>query len=244
MKTPFYHETIRKLVIAFGTLFNELQIDREDSGGKFQTIPIPIIYNTKEKFILRINEIDDIASTKVRIEETLPRMGYELTNVSYDTTRKTNTMVKLRGSNDNIFSFNRVPYKFGFSLYIASRKIDDSLRIIEQIVPYFTPELTLTIKDMTPLDISTDVPLVLEATNFEVDSEGGFDDRRVVFWSLDFTIDAYLYAAIRDTTLIKKTTIDFKDINNSNIFESYLAEVDPLNASSSDNYTIKEEIII
>lgn len=244
MKTPFYHNTIRKIVIAFGTLFNELQIDREDSNGLYKTIPVPILYSTKEKFILRINDPNEINGTTVTIEETLPRMGYELTSMEYDSLRKTNTLVKLRSDKDDYsFSFNRVPYKLHFALYIATRKIDDSLRIVEQILPYFTPELTLTISDLTDFNFETDVPMVLNGTNFEIDTEGTFDDRRTVFWSLDFSVDAYLYAAIRDSSLIKKAIIDINNVNTDSLFEQYIAEVDPLNASSTDPHDIVETII-
>jgi hypothetical protein len=243
MKKPFYHSTIRKIVISFGSLFNELQIEREDSNGVFKEINIPIIYTTKEKFVTRIQQVSDqITSDDPIIEEYLPKMAYEITSLSYDPSRKTNTLEKIRGENDELFVFNKVPYTLTFSLYIATRKIDDSLRIIEQILPYFTPEIVLKIKDLNELQLETNVPIVLSGTNFEIDSEGSFDDRRVVFWSLDFSVDFYLYAAIRDSAIIKKTTIDINNINTNKLFEQYLAEIDPLSANSTDNYIIKETI--
>ncbi len=243
MKPAFYHNTIRNIVIAFGTLFNELQIDREDSNGIYKTIPVPIQYTTKEKFIIRINDANQqLATDKVVIEDTLPRMGYEMTSLGYDSERKGNTMVKMRGKDDHKFVFNRVPYNMTFSLYIATRKIDDSLRIVEQILPYFTPELTLTIKDLNELDLETNVPIMLDNVNFEIDSEGTFDDRRTVFWSLDFTVKIFLYAAVRDSSIIRKTTVDINSINTGDLFEKYIAELDPINANRDDNYNIIETI--
>lgn len=241
---PFYHHTIRNVVVAFGSLFNELQIEREDSNGVFKTIHVPIIYATKEKFILRINQqADDIVSDKPKIEEVLPRMSYEITGLNYDSERKTNTVKKIRGKEDTEkFIFNKVPYILNFSLYIATRKIDDSLRIVEQIVPYFTPELVLTIKDLDELGLETHIPIVLESTNFEIDSEGTFDDRRTVFWSLDFTAKLYLYAAIRDSAIIKKSTVDMNDIASSVLMERYTATVDPITAQKQDSHTIIETI--
>lgn len=243
MKAPFYHNTIRKIIISFGTLFNELQIDREDSGGVFHTKPVPIKYSTKEKFIARINNIKDIDDDKLKLEETLPRIGFEMTGMQYDSVRKTNTLNKHCSLDRTQFTFNRVPYLINFTMYIATRKIDDSLRIVEQIVPYFTPELTLRIKDLEKLGIETNIPIVLNNPDFVVDAGGSFDDRRTVVWQLDFTAKAYLYAAIRPTSLIKKATIDFKNIDTETLFESYIAEVDPITANIDDNYDIVETII-
>lgn len=243
MKQPFYHNTIRKIIISFGTLFNELQIDRVDSAGVFHTKPVPIKYSTKEKFIARINNIKDIEDDKVKLEETLPRIGFEMTGIQYDSVRKTNTLEKHVSEDRTQFTFNRVPYLINFSMYIATRKIDDSLRIIEQIVPYFTPEITLRIRDIEQLGVETNIPIVLNSPDFAVDSGGDFNDRRTVAWQLDFTAKAYLYAAIRPTSLIKKATVDFRNIDNNQLFESYIAEVDPITANIDDNYDIVEQFV-
>jgi len=236
MKTPFYHNTIRKIVIAFGTLFNELAINREDATGIYQEIPVPITYMTKEKFIARINNLQQPGDDSVTIEETLPKMSFELTGMTYDAGRKENTIQKMRSEvNDDLFMFQRVPYNLDFTLNIATRKIDDSLRIVEQIVPYFTPEITLKIIDMDPLQIHTNIPITLNDTNYEIDSQGTFDERRTVFWSLTFTAQAYLYAAYRDNSVIRKASINLKDLDSGAFYERVIAELDPINANSWDD---------
>lgn len=243
MKTPFYHNTIRKIVVAFGSLFNELQIDREDSTGIYDTIPVPLSYSTKEKFIWRINDLQQPNDDTVTVEEILPKMSFELTGMTYDPERKENTIQKMRSeADDNIYMFQRVPYNLDFSLYIATRKIDDSLRIIEQIVPYFTPELTLRIIDVDALQINTNIPITLNNPDFEIDSQGSFEERRTVFWTLNFTAQCYLYANYRNDTVIKKATIDIKDLESGNFYERILTEVDPITANSFDAHQIVETI--
>ncbi len=243
MKQPFYHNTVRKIIVSFGTLFNELQIDREDSNGVFQTKPVPIKYSTKEKFIERIMNVKDISDDKLKLEETMPRIGFEMTGMQYDSSRKTNTLNKHISIDKTKFVFNRVPYLMNFTMYIATRKIDDSLRIIEQIVPYFTPELTLRIKDIEELGVLTNIPIILNNTDYTVDAGGSMDDRRTIVWELTFTAKFYLYASTRPTSLIKKATIDFKDIDSTELFESYIAEVDPITANVDDTYNIIESVV-
>lgn len=220
-----------------------MAIDREDRNGIYQTIPVPLIYSTKEKFIQRINSLQQPNDDTVTIEETLPKMSFELTGMVYDGSRKENTIQKMRSEvDDSIFMFQRVPYNLNFTLNIATRKIDDSLRIVEQIVPYFTPELTLKIIDIDPLQIETNIPIALSATNFEIDSQGVFDDRRTVFWSLDFSLQAYLYPDYRDNTVIKRAIMNVKDLETSNLYENIISEVDPLDAESTDDYEIITKI--
>lgn len=239
MKAPFYHYTTRKIVVAFGSLFNELQIDREDSVGVYQTIPVPISYSTKEKFVWRINDLQQPNDDTVTIEEVLPRMSYELTGMTYDPARKENTIQKMRSEvDDNIFMFQRVPYNLDFALYIATRKIDDSLRLVEQIVPYFTPELTMRLIDVDALQINTNIPITLNSPDFEIDSQGSFDDRRTVFWTLNFTAQCYFYANYRNDSVIKKATIDINDLETTNFYERILSEVDPISASSFDPHNV------
>lgn len=234
ISVPYYYNTIRKVTVAFGTIFNEMKIVRDN--GK--VIPVPLQYSSKEQFISIIlgpAGIDD----QTKVEETLPRMGFEMTGMNYASERKTNTMEKIvdRQSAQPKYMFNRVPYDINFTLYIAARKLDDSFRIVEQILPYFTPELTVKIIDKEDYGISTNVPFVLNSTSYQVDSEGDPLDRRTVLWQLDFTAKAYLYAATRDTGLIKKAIVDLSDLDSEALFEEYRATV-----LDDGNNTILEEI--
>lgn len=239
---PYYYNTIRKITIAFGTIFNELKIERRDSADNLlKEIDVPLQYITKEKFINVITQASEIDRDKrTEIAVTLPRMGFEMTGMSYAAERKTNTMVKILDSRTQNakYMYNRVPYDINFSLHIATRKLDDSFRIIEQILPYFTPELTVKILDKEDYGISTNVPIVLNNPNFEIDAEGSFDDRRTIFWTLDFTAKAYLYAATKDTGLIKKTTVDLRNLDNLEKFEGLETLVDPETAGEEEPHDI------
>lgn len=238
---PYYYNIFRKITIAFGTIFNELKIQRKDSADNLlKEIDVPLQYITKEKFINVITQASKIdRDKKTEIAVTLPRMGFEMTGVEYDPIRKTNTMVKIVDSRTQQakYMYNRVPYNLNFSLHIASRKLDDSFRIIEQILPYFTPELTVKILDKEDYGISTNIPIVLNNPNFEIDAEGTFDDRRTIFWTLDFTAKAYLYAATKDTGLIKKTTVDLRNLDTLERLEGIESLIDPTNAGESDPHT-------
>jgi len=227
----FYHGALRKLVIAFGALFNNINIERVDEDGEIiKILPVPLQYVTKEKFIRRINDYASIDEPNPRIQETLPRMGFEITGVSYASERKTNTIDKIFDkSTDSTYMFNRVPYDVDFTLYIAARKIDDAFRIVEQILPYFTPELNIRIQDMMDFSIVTNIPLILRDTAFEVDSDGSFDDRRTVMWQLTFSAKTHLYGAVRGADLIKRSIIDLHNVPNDVAYfaEEYIATVNP-----------------
>ncbi len=148
MFTTFYHGTIRKMVTAFGTLFNNIYIQRTDSGVT-KKIKVPLIYSPKEKFVHRLNlDVD-----KTMVQTILPRMGFSITGMNYDAERKKNSLNKRWkqeiGTNDEItfqYRYEDVPYNIDFELYIYTRNIDDGLQIVEQILPFFTPDFTITIK--------------------------------------------------------------------------------------------------
>jgi len=174
----------------------------------------------------------------------MPAMGFEMTSMAYAPERKTNTMRRLHQTNDSKRSmFNRVAYDFTFDLYIATRKIDDSFRIIEQIVPYFTPEFNIKIEDMRDYGIETNIPFVLNSTDFDIVADGGFDDRRTVLWTLGFTAKAYLYNDTVNTTLINHAIIDIYNIENHEFFEGYRAKVDPLDADETEPHDIIETVV-
>lgn len=243
----FYNSTIRRYTIAFGTVFNGIKINRQDGEGNVvQTIPVPLRYISKEKFVSRAVQLSSISAEETKVKETLPAMGFELLNISYAPLRKTNTMERIADNTESKgkFMFNRVPYDFNFSLYIAGRTIDDTLRIVEQVLPYFTPELNVRIHDMELLGEASEIPIVLDDAAIEVDSEGTFDERRFVQWTLTFTLKGYLYAATRDVELIKKAIVDINDIDKQTFFEGYMSQVDPLNAGTGDEPDIDEQITI
>lgn len=245
LNNTFYYNTIRKVIVAFGTLFSDININRTDREGNVRaTLGVPITYTPKEKFISRINSYSSIDDDETRMQTTLPRMGFTMDGVQYASERKTNTMRRIvnRDSSDHTFMYNRVPYNVTFTLYIATRKFDDSLRIVEQILPYFTPEFNVQIVDKEDFDISTNVPYILDAVDLDMNSTGDFKDRRTIMWTLQFTAKIYLYAATTQVGLIKKAIIDVADLDSGHFYEEYMATVDPMSAGKDDPHSIIETI--
>lgn len=244
IQDTFYHGTTRRYTVAFGSIFNGIKIHRVNQAGEvIDIIPVPLLYADKEKFVQRAVQLSSI-DDDLRVKETLPAMGFELLDISYSPVRKTNTMERIvNDSSNSKFSFNRVPYDFTFGVYIAARRIDDALRIVEQILPYFTPELNIQIKDMDAFpDMKSDISITMDASNPDIDSGGTFDDRRIVQWNLTFTLKGYLYANVRDVALIKKTIVDLSDSDINSFYEGYMSQVDPLNAGANDDPNIIEQV--
>jgi hypothetical protein len=218
MFTTFYHGTIKKIVTAFGTLFNNIYVVRTD-GTDTKKIKVPLIYSPKEKFANRLNlDVD-----KTLVQTVLPRMGFSITNMSYDVDRKKNSINKRWTEeikdNDHIFKYRYedVPYNIDFELYAFSRNIDDGLQIIEQILPFFTPEFTITIKPnvLGNLIERVDVPIILNnITPSEVYDSKFSDETRVLTWDLQFTAKTFLYGPVRESGLIRDIEINMFDIND------------------------------
>ena len=210
--TTFAHGVIRSYVVSFGTLFNNIQILRANSNlDTVQTLNVPLSYAPKERWVARLNQDPGITRD---VGITLPRMSYELVSTIYDPDRKMNTMLRpslpsTTSANTVSYAYSPVPYDFAFSLYIYARNNRDASAIVEQILPFFTPEFTVTIKNMTSLGVNLDVPIVLNNINKEDVYEGDFETRRAIVWTLDFTLKGVLYGPVRDQGLIKKAYIDF-----------------------------------
>jgi hypothetical protein len=219
MFSTFYHATTRKLVTAFGTLFNNIYIERTDEGVT-KKIKVPLIYSPKEKFIHRLNlDID-----KTMIQTVLPRMGFSITGISYDAERKKNSLNKRWkqeiGTNDEVtfqYRYEDVPYNIDFELYIYTRNIDDGLQIVEQILPFFVPDFTITIKPKV-LDNSlekVDIPIILnQVIPNEVYNESFSEDTRVLNWDLQFTAKTNFYGPVRNSSsIIKDVKVNFFDFD-------------------------------
>jgi len=212
--SPFYHSSIRKLVIAFGSLFNDVKIIRENPDGSTkEEIRIPIAYGPKEKFLVRANQASSISDDEVKSRMTLPRLGFDMTSITYDNARKRNTLQKrfLQDSSNNYKvrrTFSEVPYNFEFNLYVMVRNMEDGLQILEQIVPYFTPEFNVTL-NLTDIATKIDVPIVLTSLTTEEDYEGDFDVRRSISFTLSFTAKSYVYGPIKDQGIVREVQTTF-----------------------------------
>lgn len=212
----FYHGSMRKLVIAFGSIFDEIYIARTNSDGSEQKrIKVPITYGPKEKFYRKITELEQSGS-RFAVETVLPRMGFEITSMSYDTNRKVNSLNKsyiLHNEKDLDvrYSYSEVPYNVEFTLHVMTRNIDDGYQIVEQILPYFTPDFTVTM-NFTDIDKKVDVPIVLTSVNTIEDYEGDLETRRMVTHSLTFTAKSYLFSPIRRQPVIREVQLTFQEL--------------------------------
>ncbi len=210
MFTHFKNDSLRNLVIAFGSLFNNIYVKRYLSNGTVkESMRVPLAYGNKEKYLRRIDEGGSITNDDgVVVQMTLPRMSFEIENIEYDTTRKRNTMQKLAkrnvANNEKMdTTYAEVPYSVNFNLYIMTKHMADGLQIIEQILPYFTPEFTVTINPTT-MHSKMDIPLILNSVDSEEDWEGDYDTRRSLTWTLTFTAKSYVYGKISTSERIRR----------------------------------------
>lgn len=190
----FYNESIRKIVIAFGSLFESIYVTRyETDGTEKEKIRVPLSYGAKEKFIWRLTQESSLSKNS-RVEIVLPKMGFELSTFLYDPTRKLNrTNLRTDIVNGKYYrAFAEVPYNINFSLFVFTRNMDDMLQIIEQILPYFAPEYTVTIK-MNDMFQTVDIPFVLGSVMLNEDYEGTFENRRALISTFEFTAKTYIY---------------------------------------------------
>jgi len=207
--TYFYHQTSRKMVVAFGSLFNTIEVRRTNSAGSvIDTIKVPLSYGPKEKFLTRISADPNLNPS---IALTVPRMGFELTAMTYDGVRKLNTMGRnvAAGTTGLKKQFNPVPYNWDFSLYVYVKNAEDGTQILEQILPFFTPEFTVTMNLVSSMSEKRDIPLVLNSVTSEDTYEGDFASRRSIIWTLSFLMKGFLYPNVADNAkVITDVTVD------------------------------------
>lgn len=230
-----YNKIIRKMVVAFGNVFDDITLTRYNpDGSKQEHMKVPLVYASKERYVMRLEE-DPYLDKKVQI--TLPRMSFELNGIKYDQSRKQITNVKnfAKSSNaDTILSqYNPVPYDFDFSLWIYVRNIEDGTQIIEHILPFFTPDYTLKLNLIPEMGVIKEIPIILKDTNYEVKYEGDRDqETRTIIWSLNFTVKGFIFGAVSEPKIIKRSITNIYDdtaIGNS-IIEFNMA------ASGTGNY--------
>jgi hypothetical protein len=199
-----YNRIIRKLVVGFGNLFDNITLVRYNpDNSEAERFIVPIAYASKELYVQRL-EVDYNLDKKVQM--TLPRMSFEMNGLTYDATRKQNTNFKnfAKTSNGVVSQYNPVPYNFDFSLYLYVRNIEDGTQIIEHILPYFTPDYTINLNLVPEMGIVKEVPVVLNNTNYEVTYEGPRDsDTRMIIWTLNFTVKGFIFGQTSAAGLIK-----------------------------------------
>ena len=242
----FYHETIRNVIVAFGTMFNNIQIVRKDNNGTVtQIMKVPLAYGPKQKFLTRLDQ-DPALSAATAI--TLPRLGFEIGSLTYDTARKMNRVQKfkkVKSNNKNKLDtqFMPVPYNLDITLFAMAKNSDDALQIVEQILPFFQPDYTLTIKDMEDMGIARDIPIVLNSINYEDNYRGDFQERRSIIYTLAFTTKFYLYGPVTSSKVIKTVQVDqYTDMPSAapKREQRYTVTPKPTTADADDDFGFNE----
>ena len=238
----FYHATMRKSVAVFGTLFNNLRVIRKAADGSvLNQVRVPLAYGPKQKFLARL---DQETGFDAPMAIKLPRMAFEMTSLTIDTAQKMpkrNKIVELHASDVTKKKTIKhwTSYDIGMSLYVMAKNQDDGLQIVEQILPYFTPEYNVTITPVDGFTHKQDVAVILGGVNIDDQYEGDFTERRVLIYQLDFVMKMKFYGPTGDQGVIREINIDFKDKGNvTDIMEQMDITINPTTADEDDNYTV------
>ena len=244
----FYHETVRNVIVAFGTMFNNINIVRKDNNGTItQSMKVPLAYGPKQKWLTRLDTDPSLASA---VAITLPRLGFEIGSLTYDATRKLNRVqkfkkVKSSSSNANKLDtqFMPVPYNMDITLYAMAKNSDDALQIVEQILPFFQPDYTLTLNDMADMGIKRDVPIILNDVGYEDNYQGDFESRRAIIYTMGFTTKFYLYGPVTSSSVIKTVQVDqYSDLPavTPTREQRYSVTPNPVSADADDDFGFSE----
>lgn len=217
----FYFASVRKHVAAFGKQFSDVYVQRRSglgaTGTVLKTIRVPLAYGSKQKWLSYVRQNEQRRKGgKMDIRTQLPRMAFEMTGIVYDANRKLNTIhrnTNVRIADPDLRNFlaqlNPVPYTLSFDLHIMTKNLDDMLQIVESIVPFFTPQRNVTVKEIEQLGITHDCPIIMQGNSMQDTYEGSFEDERVLSWTFNFVMPGQIYPPISDTGLIEKVFARF-----------------------------------
>lgn len=223
----FYHEHVKRAIVAFGMIFNNININRVDGNNVTQqVIRVPLAYSTKQKFLSRIAQIPDTES-RGEVALVLPRMGFEIQQFEYDPARKISPIQKNKAivSGDATTAVSRsyvsTPYNMTLSLYIFAKNQEDGLQVVEQILPFFNPDFNVTVNEMPELGIKRDIKITLDSIDYDDAYEGDFADRQSIIWTLNFTMRLNFYGYIADQGIIREAIVNaYAESNLENIANS------------------------
>lgn len=239
----FYHEILRRTIVSFGTLFNNINIKHtNDSDNTVSVMKVPLAYSPTQKFLARLEQVPDLNKP---VQMSLPRMSFEFLGLTYDTSRKvTTTQTFLSGlSTDKTQprkTYMPVPYNMSFELSIYTKLNDDMLQIVEQILPYFQPAYTLTVDLIDTIGEKRDVPIVFEGIEMRDEYEGDFSQRRALVYTLRFVAKTYLFGPVSDVSkdIIKKASIGFSAGDSRGSTRDLTYRVDPVATKSYTNNVV------
>ena len=205
MANVFYNRVMRKLVVGFGNLFDNITLVRYNADNtEAERFIVPIAYAAKELYVQRLQGDPNLDK---KVQMTLPRLSYEMTGLKYDSARKQNTNIKNFATVTGggvVGQFNPVPYDYDFNLYLYVRNIEDGTQVIEHILSYFTPDYTIKLNLIPEMGIVKEIPIVLNTATFDTEYEGDRDsDTRTIIWTLNFTVKGFVYGATSDVGIIK-----------------------------------------
>lgn len=210
---PFYFSLIRKYVILMGTLLNDIRITRTDKDGNVTSLlKVPITYAAKDKMLARV--VQDPGIDRPTATTPLPMISFEMGKMAYDGARKLNTIGKVSVKDpDNVskfkYQYNPVPYNIQFKAFIYAKNAEDGTKIIEQILPYFTPDWTTTVNLIPEVEVTMDIPIVLNNISYTDNYDGAYENRRAIIWELDFTLKGYIYGPVKTSGIIKFIKTNF-----------------------------------
>jgi len=255
---PFYNRTIRKVVVAFGTMFNEIFLQRFNRDGtvRREIIKVPLSYGSKEKYLTRITADPNLTKS---VSTVVPRIAFDMTGIAYDNSRKQASLTRnfaLDAENKLNTQFAPVPYDFNFTLSIFVRNTEDGTQILEQILPFFKPDYTLTVNFIPEMGLTYDMPVILNSVSPTTDYEGDMMSTRLIVWDLEFTVKGYIWPPVRKPggligqfsntsntfgsviTNIYNTT----DADANNKIAEVIVQADPLDAEPDDEFGFSETI--
>jgi hypothetical protein len=242
----FYHAAIRRTIAAFGTIFNDLKVVRKDGDGEVKSITrVPLAYGPKQKFLARIESQSELDTIQSGIAIKLPRMSFEITGMSYDAPSQINKMNQLKlgaisnGTRQAVYT--QTPYRMSIDLSVMAKNQDDALQVVEQILPYFQPDYTITIKEIPEIGLKTDVPIVLNGVNLTDDYEGDFLSRRAIVYTLNFELRVRFYGPVKTKNVILNSSVDLNDLDTFGFLEEVAAVGDPETLSLSTGVDVTDD---
>jgi len=237
----FYHKLIRKYVVLFGNMFNNILLVRQDkdNNAEIERFKIPILYAPKEKYYARLQSDPDLQR---ELQISLPRLSFEMTGLTYDATRKQNSLLKAAAANTSTkatMQYIGVPYDLSFELNLYTRNIDDGAHVIEQILPYFNPDYTITTNLIPELGFERDIPIILKGVRNNIEHEGNFDAIRFVTWTLEFTMKVHFFGPVSTPKIIRKV-----DVNIYNDPRLTTGNIIRINTKQGNNGTFQLEDVV
>lgn len=248
----FYHGSVKNIITIFGALFSDIYIKRSTGAGtEYQEIKVPLSYAPKQRALVRIAQQPNIDDRQAQI--TLPRLAFEIVAFNYDGSRKINTNSVSRTMDQGQPNTNYAnqlnsptPYDAKVNLYAYAKNQDDALQMVEQIFPFFNPDLNITINSIPDMNVVEDIPVILDSVSYEDDYEGDLETRRAIIWTLSFTVKMNFYGPITKNGVIKKVNINVNKIDSQESDKpllKYDAKVDPFSATVTDPFAVIETFL-